>query len=449
MEVLTKKRSDPINWRVQTYGVVVLLGVVAILLIVYVWVAPVVRARASNVSPPKAPALSHPGKELQPVDPALQALEDRQVRLADQMAAQEKVLNTEKEEISSFDESAKLLMTVAGLFAIVLAAGSWKALDEQRKASSDNLDLQRQKSDLQFQGSMEDSQRSLKAVEKLRDEVQRDFPMFGRMRSNFFQILQGLEIACSKLQLDDETYKNLRWDEEQRILFYENAISTSLLLDTAEYAKQLSEIYRLLGDFYGSKFYLEFKEKGDAADKKDFYRSRFYFDRSIDYDPSNYLAYIHAGYFSQYYGKKEFACISRSYFERAAAVGKDYQRPFLSIALIELEGFEDDQAALSALDQAAKRGKYDQGIDAPDDGQVRYLEACAQCRIAQGLDGQPREDLLRKAFALLKASLKSPSDKVLRMFALDKDTYFEIFATSPMFGEEFDGIVRSVRSPIS
>ena len=68
------------------------------------------------------------------------------------------------------------------------------------------------------------------------------------------KVLAGLESACSGLDETDDSYTKLTGKEVQRILYYESADFGPLSLNTSEQSKQLAEIYRLLGVFYGSRF---------------------------------------------------------------------------------------------------------------------------------------------------------------------------------------------------
>jgi hypothetical protein len=262
--VTTKKRTSS-AWLLLKV-LCILLGFMFATAIALVWAHPgIIKAPAIVNSPPVGgPTGDQPGQKL--------------TALETEIATEDKVVAAEKDDLSHLNDLTKVLMTIAGVFALLLGAASWKALDDQRRAASENIDLQKENFDQKLKGLLDASRDSLDGVRELRDEL---------------DILHGLEIACSRLEPEDNTYSKLLWDEEQRILFYENAVTTALLLNTYEYSVQLSEIYRLLGVFYGSRFYA--KKLPDDLD-----RSRFYFDRSLDLNSSNYATYIHAGHFTHY-----------------------------------------------------------------------------------------------------------------------------------------------------
>lgn len=340
-------------------------------------------------------------------------------------------------------------MTVAGAFAIFLGAASWKTLDDQRKSNRESLDSQRALFEAQMKEVLAKASDSLHEVTKLREELERDFPMFGRMRSNFSKILSGLASACSRITMDDKTYSALSWEEEQLILFYESAIATSLLLHTPEYSKQLSEIYRLLGMFYGSKF-CSTLSKGrfcESSDRRDFDRSRFYFDRSIQFDDSNYLAYMNAGHFTYYSDDRAVSGIAREYYQRAALAGPSFQKPWVSIALIDLEPFVNSGGAIAALDEAAKRSEYDIGRQHNATEYISYLRACALCVKARDLSASERDEVLTSAIAELEQASSSANENIQNMFPDDKSTYFHILEGDPSFAEEFANVARKLSDP--
>jgi len=125
--------------------------------------------------------------------------------------------------------------------------------------------------------------------------------MFGRVHLNFGRVLSELTSACQNLRQEDDTYARLTWQEKQRILFYENTVADTVLLDTRYFTAELSEIYRLLGVFYGSKYAgARAKDPGAATDDID--RARFYFDRAISFDSKRYILYSNAGHFTMYPG---------------------------------------------------------------------------------------------------------------------------------------------------
>jgi hypothetical protein len=60
------------------------------------------------------------------------------------------LVDNEKERLASLDNSSRLLMSIATVFAILLGFAAWKTLEDQRKAAGEGLKLQLQLFDQQF-----------------------------------------------------------------------------------------------------------------------------------------------------------------------------------------------------------------------------------------------------------------------------------------------------------
>jgi tetratricopeptide (TPR) repeat protein len=367
-------------------------------------------------------------------------LKQRVEQLEGSSKAEADVFAAQKEEIEYLTHLTEAMMTVAGMFAIFLAAASWTALEGQRKAAQRELVGLSDKFE-------KDSQNSLAKLDRLRDELQLDFPMLGRIQGNFMSVLVRLRTACQSLVPRDDTYVELGWNERQEILFYENAITTALLLNTKGYEKELSEIYRLLGIFYGSRFNSTLQENRFETnpDTSDFDRARFYFERAVELNQSSYSAYFHAGHFTQYYDDLKIAKISRLYFERAAQIGNLFQRPMVSAALIELEAFNDSGAALSALERARDRPEYDLDKRRPRPAYVSYLEACALCLRAKR-ESEPGKSL-ELAMKKLKEAAEDPSTdwkELNETFEYDREKYFSVLALDSAFATDAERLIKKL-----
>jgi len=394
-----------------------------------------------------------------------------------ELSTQDRALAGERDELTRITRLSEYLITLAGVFGLVLGLGSWTILNDQRKAAkealendrraaSDALDAKRREFEAKIEesvsaskrllsDSLHDSSTSLRQVTALRDEVERDFPMFGRMKANFQKVLNGLESACSQLDEQDDAYTRLSWNEVEKILYYENAISTASLLNTTEYSSQLAEIYRLLGVFYGSRFACDKDGKigsvpqdapGKARYLHDLYRARFYFDRCLELDATNYRGYFEAGFFTQYTDDLSLARISRDYFVTAATVGKQYQKPLISIALLELEAFRDPQAALNALDSAQERKEYNIDAAYPAPNYISYFRACALClRIVKSLVPEDSSSL-QEALESLSIPCSAPNKYICANFTSDTESFFFVLKDSPLTATQFQELADKVRS---
>lgn len=406
---------------------------------------------SKGTSPPSQPTTSSETAELSELHNSLNTLRD-------QVSNQNQAIALEKEETSHLNDLSRLLMTIAGVFTFILGAASWKTLEDQRKLARETLEAQKKLFEAELKtllssskGLLDETLRhsndSLNQTERIRDKVERDFPMFGRMGSNFSKVLTGLAGACSKLKMDDRTYKTLSWKEEQRILFYESAMSTSMLLDTESRAKELSEIYRLLGIFYGSKFCssLPDGEFSKSKERDDFYRSRFYFERAIEIDDQSYLAYLSAGYFTQYNDDFSTVEIARGYLERAASLGPRFQKPVYMIGLIELEAYGDADKALEQMEGASTRPEYDILDREPKQDQIEYVKACAYCvKADRSSTEEARLTFLQKAVTSLELASARKSEYVRKAFANERSVYFGAIEKSPELKARFESVTATL-----
>jgi hypothetical protein len=443
--------------------IVLLLAILFSITIAAIWVLPTeARTSKPGSSPNSSTGTATAGKPASSSETAdLFDSQNRLNTLKEEISNQDKAIAIEKEETSHLNDLSRLLMTIAGVFTFLLGAASWKTLEDQRKLARETLESQKKLFDAELKTllnssknlldeTLQQSSDSLKQTVRLRDEVERDFPMFGRMGSNFSKVLTGLAAACSKLKMDDETYKTLSRKEEQRILFYESAMSTSMLLDTESRAKELSEIYRLLGIFYGSKFCssLPDGEFSKSTERNDFYRSQFYFERAIEIDDKNYLAYLSAGYFTQYNDDLSIAEIARGYLESAAVLGPRFQKPVYMIALIELEAHGDADKALEVLELASQRPEYDILEREPKQDYIEYVKACAYC-LKLKANQSPTEEariISQRAITSLELACARKAEYVRKAFANERRIYFDVIEKSPELKTRFESVVATLET---
>uniref|UniRef100_Q028Y2 Tetratricopeptide repeat protein n=1 Tax=Solibacter usitatus (strain Ellin6076) TaxID=234267 RepID=Q028Y2_SOLUE len=339
---------------------------------------------------------------------------------------EQQLLADEKDRLNALDSNSRVLMTVAGVFAIFLGLGAWKTLDDQRRSAAENLDLQMTNFSDRFTHEIEEhrhqSERAMQELRDMREEIRRDFPMFGRMTQNFTRVLTQLQVTCQYLEAMDETYEKLTWDQRESILFLEHAVADSLLLDTRDFNLELSEIYRLLGLFYGSRYSVA-KAGHPEAGQADLDRARFYFDRAIQLNPKNYFAYSHAGYFTLYFEDPTLAARSREYFRQAAVVGPTKQNPLINLALLALNTFKEPEESLRCVDAAQGRTEWEKKGSPPKPQHCYYIRACALAAIAQKTeDGGTKHKLLAAALTQLENASQAADEWIRACFNGDQQT---------------------------
>jgi hypothetical protein len=385
-------------------------------------------------------------------------LETQMQLLESRMAQEERFIDEEGQRMSFIDSSSRALMTFAGAFAILLGLGSWKILEDQRQQAKDGLANQTKTFEEKFKDALsrqaEQFQQSLNTIHALRDEVHDDFPMFSKIQKNFVRILDDLRFACRGLQPLDDTYELLEWKDKQRILFYEKAIADTFLLDTRGVRVELSEIYRLLGVFYGSRYAEAYSKARGAAPKDDVERARFYFEQATDSDEGNYLAYSHAGHFTMYYDDPELAEVCRRYLLRAAQCGSKKQKPLVNLALLELRAFKNPNRCLEVLREAGVRPEWELSGSQSKNAHISYIEACALAEKAQGA-AEPAENLhlceaalicLETASAAADGWTKSAFCDGDYQESPDRDGAFQQIAKHQIFVERYGVVADKIES---
>jgi tetratricopeptide (TPR) repeat protein len=357
------------------------------------------------------------------------------------------------------------MLTFAGIFAVLLGATAWKTLDDQRKSAEENLNLKVQVFEQKFEQLLDNHQsklnNALRDIQNLRDEVRRDFPMFGKMQRNFATVLIGLESACQCLRAIDDNYTELTWQQREQILFYEKAVADSILLDTQGYDDQLSEIYRYLGIFYGSRFsskMIRAHARGEDCkrvlqeERPDIDRARFYFETSLRFNLNNYLTYSHAGYFTMYYFDHELASYSKERLEKAATRAPNAQRPLVNLSILEVRAFSDADAALKALAQAEKRPEYEASGSSPQPERIAYCKAMALALKGDTSNTEAeRAVLYQEALRALDVAASAGSAWIKSSFAEsdyqgpgDGETIFYKLGLDANFKEPFDEVSRKI-----
>ena len=406
--------------------VFIILLIVQAISIYFIWTPSLYSQSAdkqSGAGPPKE------GAPTAPPAPSILDLEQQQKGLEARIAEQKELLAFEKEHLSVLDNASRTLLTVAGIFTILLGVASWKALEDQRNTAQLELETQTNQ------------------IRAFREEIEKDFPMFGRIHLNFGRVLSELTSACQNLKSEDDTYARLTWQEKQRILFYENTVADTVLLDTRYFTAELSEIYRLLGVFYGSK-YAGVRAKDQNAATDDLDRARFYFDRAIDFDSKRYILYFEAGHFTMYPEDSTLKQVSRDYFLRAAALGTSKQKARINLAILELEKRPD--LALEHLTMALNCTEYHEDKSQPKHYHAKYLQACAYTQQAKFLDEPEKGKLLEKAVKLLEEVAPNSDEWIRRALSPDegpdRDVWFGCLAEDSRFKDRFKAAVVQMES---
>jgi hypothetical protein len=130
-----------------------------------------------------------------------------------------------------------------------------------------------------------------------------------------------------------------------------------------------------------------------------------------------------------------------------AIIGRKYQRPCVSIALIELEGLDDPDKALQALDEAAQRPEYDILRPSPLPDVVEYVRACTYCFKAAQKDAGETTGLLRQAIESLTRACANNNEYVRTEFTKERRQYFDVLEAHPEFNSAFLSAIQNLSEP--
>ena len=272
----------------------------------------------------------------------------------------------------------------------------------------------------------------------------------------------------------DNTARRLHWEQKESILFLERAVADTLLLDMREYSEQMSEIYRLLGVFYGSRYAIAREEAAAAAIREggpgsgldigvsaaacvpvdDYERSQFYFGKAIDSGKQrSYLAYSHAGHFSMYYADPEKSSRVRQFLKAAAVCGPQKQRALVNLAILELAASRDGGAALRALREAEGGPEWEDTGSAPEPHVIDYMTACALVVQSEKAAEQERDLLLGQAMNRLERCVAHADEWMKDAFLQgdyqtpgDRQNYLQPLASTERLADRFQAVEQKIRS---
>lgn len=354
-------------------------------------------------------------------------------------------LNTYKNEIDdnaikieNLKTYAEFLLTITGLFALIVGAISWKSIDEQRNTAQYELEEMKKQND-----------RARQEIESMREGIYRELPILAAIPDNFKKILSDLSfLVNTQIKLlnrsSDYDYNQLTCEQKSKIHYYENVISFSYFLHSKENTTELSAIYSKLGLYYSSKFAStqlgnEYQLSKIEDDKKaDLYRSMIYLNRAIDLAPDSYNAFMAAGFCTHYSYDIDWASRSQSFYQSAIVYDQKYQRPFIALALLSLEPFKKPNESLAYLEKARNKKIYDsQSQEPPVDGYISYLESCSYCALYKyGIDTS--DEILERAMIKLEAAANKLDVKFSKFIYYDKDDYFYLLFDSSKYQTRFN-----------
>ena len=387
--IATRRPESESRW----WGLVKVIAIVTtatqLLLCLLSWLPYVEAAK-----PKQLPVDSLNKQELRRTDQSqVLAVQEARTQLAAELRSeleqQRSMFEGYRERVQAIESYARTILTAVGFFAALLSFGVWKALDEQRSLAKHLLEEQLKQSEIK-------ADNSLKQAQELREEIRREFPMFNRVRSAYADILLELKAECTSIVAQDDIYQKLTPERRQSILFYEEVIKGTLPFHTADNRDELSEVFRLLGIIYGSRYAHRcqgtFKKDTPfvaSLDDPDIARAIFYFDRSVQLNPANNLAYAHGGHFTFYISDERLAVRCQSYLQKAVSREPNKQRSFVNLAQLEMLFFQNFERGIDLMNQAVEGREWEQPGSSIKPAVVRYVRATAYARKAKTMPNLP------------------------------------------------------------
>ncbi len=212
---------------------------------------------------------------------------------------------------------------------------------------------------------------------------------------------------------EDNDYAKLDPAATQKILFYENAVSSLLFLDPEDIRGEIADVYRLLGNFYGSRYSVRIDQiRSDAgstdtpeqlgtrlrqANADDLHRSSFYFDRALSGTAKRYKVYNLKGHVLMHPFCPEWLDDARLCFERSVQLEPNQQKPYLNLANIEeiLQHSGWIGRAVSLTEQANEQKNYEDSEIADRSDYTRYCRAYFYALQAEQAENEGEQAAIR------------------------------------------------------
>jgi len=219
--------------------------------------------------------------------------------------------------------------------------------------------------------------------------------MFGTMDLAISRMMTNLTRLLPDIDPTARHYPNLSEAERHQILFYEKGVAFFEFLDLREFRKEVGQIYRGLGNFYGSKF--AENRKSHTDDANDLGRAIFYLDLAIETFGDNIGAWNDRGLLAM--RMQNDAGAAQQFFESSMKRDAGQQRAQYNLAVMfgEKRVKEGYQHAIALLTDAMGQQKWETGPNEARSLDLFYNRACYRTLLS-GLAPAEGDELLRGAF---------------------------------------------------
>lgn len=205
-----------------------------------------------------------------------------------------------------------LILAINSLYAVALAAGAYfnlKPLLESARRELDDLRRYVEKAPKDTEDRIKEAEKKVTALikdartdlEEFRSEIRADLPTLQNMDKALRNILAEIRrrLPTDKNWRDPAYYSSVPVAEREQIRYAELTVAGFKFFDLGKissFQTIVSEIYRGLGEFYGSNFAsTKAKVSSDTSDGSLFERAFLYFEEAYGIQPDNAAAYKDVG----------------------------------------------------------------------------------------------------------------------------------------------------------
>jgi tetratricopeptide (TPR) repeat protein len=345
-------------------------------------------------------------------------------------------LDIYEKHASSLQQMISILLGLSSLYAAVLGIGAYmgtrKVLEEGEKyvtdleklktGSQSRLDTMVTDSQGRLDGMVDKAYRRLSEIEReavgrlqhidsRADEqaarfirnIRNEYPMFGYMDSAIGRIMTDLMRVLPDIDPAARHYQNLSENERQQILFYEKTVASFGFFDLRGVDRQASQIYRGLGNFYGSKFSDDQKSSA-IIDSNDLSRAKFYLDQAIQTWTDNVGAWNDRALLAL--GLDNDPALARQLLESSLKRDGNQQRARYDLAVLYGRTKSEDgyRKAINLLTEALGLENWETAPNAARKLDLYYNRACYRSLLAAE-NSNERDQLLACALDDLKIAM--------------------------------------------
>lgn len=324
------------------------------------------------------------------------------LHLGEQQASTSLELDAYRDQADMLQRLASLLIGLSSLYAVVLGVTSYVTAQQFVERSKESADR----------------------LQRKEDDFEKHYPLLAGFSESVTRIVAELTRLLPHSDDRAESLARMSPEQRQHIVYYESSVAYFEFLDVRPLRKEISEIYRSLGKFYGAhgaSMRKEIDHLRDAEDtaaivarmrddnRRSFYRARLYLEKALQVNPENFSALNDLGYLL--HRDLEMPAEAEKLYDRSLDVQPRQQRARYNLAVMYMDRAEKDrdradyQRAERLLSEALRESNWQMDPVRERVADIRYNRACCWSRLAEGVSDTSRERLLDRASADLLAAV--------------------------------------------